>query len=75
MLLRKHSKARCPNCDSPLWYGCKTEPTGWKVQYTCPGPDGCGRTFSVGRVPLSAVESEDEAYERAAALGSAYKRG
>jgi len=68
MLLREHPEARCSYCGSPLSYGLKAEPTGWKVQYGCPAADGCGREFAVGRIDRGAVENEDEAHERAAAL-------
>ena len=69
MMLQEHPVARCPGCGSLLWYGLKTEATGWKVQYACPPPDGCGREFSAGRIARNAVESEDDAYERAKRLG------
>ncbi len=69
MLTKKHPDACCPYCGSPLFHGLKTEPTGWKVQYVCPPPDGCDREFSIGRIDRSSVESQDEAYERGAKLG------
>ncbi len=67
MSLREHPEARCPYCGSPLSYGLKAEPTGWKVQYGCPTPGGCGREFAAGRIGRGTVENEDEAYERAEA--------
>jgi hypothetical protein len=70
MLSKRHSCARCRVCGAPLFYGLETEPTGWKVQYICPLPEGCGRELSAGRIDRSDVDSEDEAYEQAAALGS-----
>jgi hypothetical protein len=71
MLSRRHPDARCPWCGEPLWFGLKSEPTGWKVQYDCAGPEGCGRELSPGRISVSEVATDDEAVERAAALGSA----
>ncbi|MCQ4333463.1 hypothetical protein KM295_08210 [Natronomonas sp. F2-12] len=73
MLARKNPEARCRDCGSPLFYGLKPEPTGWKVQYVCPPPEGCGREFVPGRIARSSVGSEDEAYERARKLGQTFK--
>lgn len=70
MLSRKHPDARCPWCGSPLWFGLKSEPTGWKVQYDCTGSDGCGREYSPGRVSRFDTGDEDEAYRQAERLGS-----
>lgn len=69
MFVRKHPDARCPYCGSPLYYGLKSEPTGWKARYDCPEPEGCGREFTVGRIDRASVENEDDAYERARRLG------
>jgi hypothetical protein len=69
MLARKHPEARCPRCGSPLWYGLKREGCGWKVQYLCSPPEGCGREFSVGRINQKSVANEEEAYQRAEKLG------
>lgn len=69
VIVRKHPDARCPYCGSPLHYGLKSEPTGWKAQYDCPDPDGCGREFTAGWIDRASVESEDDAYERARRLG------
>ncbi len=68
MFLREHPEARCPYCDSPLSYGLKAEPTVWKVVYACPAPIGCGREFSPGRISRAAIDDEDDAHDRAAAL-------
>jgi hypothetical protein len=73
MLMRKHPTARCRYCGSALFYGLKPEPTGWKVQYTCTPPDGCGREFSAGRIDRGVIENEDEAYERARELGRVFR--
>ena len=70
MLLRRHPDARCPWCGSSLWYGLKSEATGWKVQYDCAGADGCGREFTHGRIDRASVGSSDEAHRRAERLGS-----
>lgn len=70
MLSRKHPDTRCPWCGASLWFGLKSEPTGWKVQYDCAGTDGCGREYSPGRISMADVESEDEAYRYARRLGS-----
>lgn len=69
MLARKHPEARCPYCTSPLWYGLKSEASGWKVQYACAGREGCGREFNVGRIARADVDDEAEAYRRAERLG------
>jgi len=65
MLFREHPEARCPYCGSSLRYALKAEPTGWKVQYECLKPDGCGRQFRGGRVSRGEVETVDEAHEHA----------
>jgi hypothetical protein len=69
MLARKHSTARCPWCHHLLYFGLKKEVSGWKVQYACLAPGGCGRELSPGRVPRREVENLDEAYERAERIG------
>lgn len=69
-LARQHPDARCPYCATRLWYGLKEEPTGWKIRFTCPQPDGCGREFSPGRISKGDTGTEDEAYERAERVGS-----
>jgi hypothetical protein len=71
VLLRRHPKARCPLCGEALWYGLKGEAIGWKVQYDCAGPDGCGREFTPGRIDRSSVSGPDEAHRRAELLGTA----
>jgi hypothetical protein len=70
MLVRKHPDARCPRCAAALWYGLKREATGWKVQYVCRRPDGCGREFTPARIPNEDARSEDEAYRRAERIGA-----
>ncbi|CCQ37902.1 uncharacterized protein Nmlp_3789 [Natronomonas moolapensis 8.8.11] len=75
MIVRKHPDARCPHCGSPLYYGLKSEPTGWTARYDCTAAEGCGREFTVGRIDRASVESEDGAYERARQFGDEiYKR-
>lgn len=70
MLSRKHPDALCPWCGSQLWFGLKSEATGWKIQYVCAGDDGCGREFSPKRISLADIGDEDEAYNQAERLGS-----
>ncbi len=70
MLLRKHPDARCPRCGSTLWYGLKAEATGWKINYDCVRPEGCGREFTPGRIDRSSVSGPDEAHRQAERLGT-----
>lgn len=66
MLSTKHPSARCRDCGEPLYYTLKDEPTGWKVQYSCPPPEGCGRERSLGWI--GATPGTDEADARRTAL-------
>lgn len=66
MLSKKHPTARCRHCGSPLYYGLKREAAGWKVHYSCPPPEGCGRECSCGRIEDDGVK---DAYRRAAEFG------
>ena len=51
----KHESATCPDCGTPLVYGLKEEPSGWKVYYEC--NNRCGFERMTGRVKLSKVAS------------------
>jgi len=68
MLLSEHHKASCDRCGSPVWYGLKEEPTGWKVFYVCDPQTGCGSEWRVGWIGRSDVDSMDEAYRRAESM-------
>lgn len=69
MLLREHTVARCPWCNSKLHFGVKAEAKGWKVQYACVDPDGCGRELSPGRIARNDFPDRDAANRRAEELG------
>lgn len=66
MQFRRHSSATCPNCDVRLWYGLKSEATGWNVYYEC---SDCQFETCVGRVALAEVEDTDAAVELAREMG------
>ena len=69
MIVKKHPSTRCPVCGDALYYGLKPEPTGWKVQYSCPPPTGCGREFSAGWVTRESGIDDCEPYKRAKEIG------
>ena len=66
MQMQRHDTSACPDCGSRLWLGLKAEATGWSVYYDC---NDCGFERRVGRVAMADVSSEDEAWERATAMG------
>lgn len=64
MRLRKHDDARCRRCRQPsVWYGLKQEATGWTVLCVC-RRSSCGHEWTAGWIPMSAVDSVDDAYRR-----------
>jgi hypothetical protein len=66
MQMVKHDTAACPACGSALWFGTKSEGTGWKVYYEC---TACEFERQPGRVPVGEVESRDEVMNRAESMG------
>jgi len=52
-----------------LWYDLKKEAKGWKVQYVCLPPEGCGQEFTPGRISSEEVADENEAYRQAERIG------
>jgi hypothetical protein len=64
VILTRHHTATCRRCDRPLLYGVKEEATGWKVLVEC-SRETCSLERTIGRVPVSAVDSRDAVYERA----------
>ena len=69
MQLVKHDTATCPTCGGALWFGTKPEGSGWKVYYEC---TACGFERRAGRVAMNEVESRDEAWDRAEAMGEEF---
>lgn len=69
MQMQRHDSATCPRCGSRLWFGLKSEATGWSVYYDC---DDCGFEERVGWVAMADVSSRDEAHERAASMGEPF---
>ncbi|QSG08151.1 hypothetical protein [Halapricum desulfuricans] len=68
MDLRRHPTARCERCDSRLWYGLKSEGSGWKVLYKCQTA-GCEGEVATSFIDMASVSSRDEVYERAEDIG------
>lgn len=69
MHLRKHEAARCPRCQTSLYFGTKRENTLWKVYYVCHGDGQCGWERMLGRIEVSSVSSHDEVAKRAEDMG------
>lgn len=65
VILHEHESAVCRHCGSPLYYGLKEEPSGWKSTVVCDPDDGCGREWAHGWIPRTEVDHIDDAYERA----------
>lgn len=64
MILRRHPDARCPTCGSrEVWWGLKSEATGWKVLREC-DDDECDYQGTAGWIPMSEVDSVDEALRK-----------
>lgn len=69
MQMQRHDTATCSCCDSRLWFGLKSEGTGWAVFYEC---CDCGFEQRAGQVGMEAVADRDEARERAASMGDRF---
>jgi hypothetical protein len=71
--MRKTTETVCPYCGSPLYFGVKNEPGGWKVQIMC-DRNGCRREFSGGNIPRESVSHLDEVYRRAEGIARVFGR-
>jgi RNase P subunit RPR2 len=69
MQMVKHESATCPSCRSPLWFGTKSEGSGWAVYYEC---TSCGFEQRVGRIAMSEAETRDTVWERAEKMGQQF---
>lgn len=69
MQMEKHDSARCPACGDPLWFGTKSEGSGWDVFYECAS---CSFERRVGRVSVEEIDSRGSIRERAAAMGEQF---
>lgn len=66
MQMQRHCSATCPECGSRLWFGAKSEGTGWSIHYEC---DDCVFEQRTGFVAVHEIESRDDVQARAKAMG------
>lgn len=69
MQMVQHDTAMCPDCGSSLWFGTKSEGSGWIVYYEC---SDCGFEKRAARVSMSDVDNRDAVWNRAEEMGSQF---
>jgi hypothetical protein len=65
----KHHTATCPDCGALLWFGAKSEGSGWTVYYEC---TDCTFERRAGRIGIEDTDSRDALWDRAEEMGEQF---